>query len=70
MNMDIELMLFIITAVLLDLLILAYAGKHLLALWKKITADGKITADELVDAAEEVVELVKDTVNKLDGEEE
>lgn len=68
--MDIELMLFIITAVLLDLLILAYAGKHLLALWKKITADGKITADELVDAAEEVVELVKDTVNKLDGEEE
>jgi hypothetical protein len=68
--MDIELILFIITAVLLDLLILAYAGKHLLALWKKITADGKITADELVDAAEEVIELVKDTVDKLDGEEE
>lgn len=68
--MDIELILFITTAVLLDLLILAYAGKHLIALWKKITADGKITADELVDAAEEVVELVKDTVNKLDGEEE
>lgn len=68
--MDIELILFITTAVLLDLLILAYAGKHLIALWKKITADGKITADELVDAAEEVVELVKDTVDKLDGEEE
>jgi len=68
--MDIELILFIITAVLVDLLILAYAGKHLLALWRKITADGKITADELVDAAEEVVELVKDTVEKLEGEEE
>lgn len=68
--MDIELILFLTTAVLLDLLILAYAGKHLIALWKKITADGKITADELIDAAEEVVELVKDTVDKLDGEEE
>lgn len=67
--MDIEVTLLIITAILVDLLILAYAGKHLLALWKRITADGKITADELVDAAEEVVELVKDTVEKL-GEEE
>lgn len=68
--MDIEFILFITTAVLLDLLILAYAGKHLIALWKKITADGKITADELVDAAEEAVEIVKDAIDKLDGEEE
>jgi hypothetical protein len=67
--MDIELMLFIVTAVLLDLLILAYAGKHLLALWRKITADGKITVDEVIDAAEEVVELVKDTAEKLQEEE-
>jgi hypothetical protein len=67
--MDIELMLFVTTAVLLDLLILAYAGKHLLALWRKITADGKITVDEIIDAAEEVVELVKETAEKL-GEEE
>ena len=68
--MDIEFTLFIITAILMDLLILAYAGKHLIALWKKITADGKITADELVDAAEEAVEIVKDAIDKLDGEEE
>lgn len=67
--MDIELILFIITAVLVDLLILVYAGKHLLALWKRITADGKITVDEVIDAAEEVVELVKETAEKL-GEEE
>ena len=67
--MDIELMLFIITAVLLDLLILAYAGKHLLALWRKMTADGKITVDEVIDAAEEVVELVKETAEKLQEEE-
>jgi len=67
--MDIEWMLFVTTAVLLDLLILAYAGKHLLALWRKITADGKITVDEVIDAAEEVVELVKETAEKL-GEEE
>lgn len=67
--MDIELILLMTTAVLVDLLILAYAGKHLLALWKRITADGKITADELIDAAEEVVELVKETAEKL-GEEE
>jgi len=67
--MDIELMLFIVTAVLLDLLILAYAGKHLLALWRKMTADGKITVDEVIDAAEEVVELVKETAEKLQEEE-
>jgi len=67
--MDIELMLFIITAILLDLLILAYAGKHLLALWRKMTADGKITVDEIIDAAEEVVELVKETAEKLQEEE-
>lgn len=67
--MDIELILLMTTAALIDLLILAYAGKHLLALWKRITADGKITADELIDAAEEVVELVKETAEKL-GEEE
>lgn len=67
--MDIELILLMTTAALIDLLILAYAGKHLLALWKRITADGKVTADELIDAAEEVVELVKETAEKL-GEEE
>ncbi len=33
-------------------------------------ADGKITVDEVLDAAEEVVEMVKDTVEKLEGEEE
>lgn len=68
--MDIEFALFILTAILVDLLILALAGKQLLALWRKITADGKITADELVDAAEEAVEIVKETIDKLDGEEE
>lgn len=67
--MDIELLLFIITAILLDLLILAYAGKHLLAIWKRMRADGKITVDEIIEAAEEVVELVKETAEKL-GEEE
>lgn len=67
--MDIELILLMTTAALIDLLILAYAGKHLLALWKRITADGKITADELVDAAEEAVEIVKDAIEEL-GEEE
>ena len=36
----------------------------------KEIGDGKITVDEVLDAAEEVVELVKDTVEKLEGEEE
>ena len=67
--MDIELILFVVTAILLDLLILAVAGKQLLALWRKITADGKITIDEVVDAAEEAVEIVKDAIEDL-GEEE
>ena len=67
--MDIELILLMTTAVLVDLLILAYAGKHLLALWKRITADGKITVDEVIDAAEEAVEIVKDAIEEL-GEEE
>lgn len=67
--MDIELVLFIITAVLVDLLILVYAGKRLIEIWKRMRADGKITVDEIIDAAEEVVELVKETAEKL-GEEE
>jgi len=68
--MDIETMLLIGTAILVDLLVLAYAGKWLLAKWKEMKADGKITVDEILDAAEEVVEMVKDTVEKLEGEEE
>ena len=68
--MDIETMLLIGTAILVDLLVLAYAGKWLIAKWKEMKADGKITVDEVLDAAEEVVEMVKETVEKLEGEEE
>ena len=68
--MDIETLLFIITAVILDILIIAYAGKRLLAFWLKINADGKITADEIVDGVEEVIDTIKDVKDKLGGEEE
>jgi hypothetical protein len=68
--MDIETILFIITAVILDILIIAYAGKRLLAFWRKINADGKITADEIVDGVEEVIDTIKDVKDKLGGEEE
>lgn len=68
--MDIEAILFIITAVILDILIITYAGKRLLAFWRKINADGKITADEIVDGVEEVIDTIKDVKNKLGGEEE
>tara|TARA_Y100001938_G_scaffold144363_1_gene218789 strand:- start:684 stop:896 length:213 start_codon:yes stop_codon:yes gene_type:complete len=70
MNMDIEYALMVGTAILIDLLVLAYAGKWLVAKWKEMKADGKITVDEVLDAAEEVVEMVKETVEKLEGEEE
>jgi len=69
-NMEIETILFIITAVILDILIITYAGKRLLAFWRKINADGKITADEIIDGVEEVVETIKDVKDKLGGEEE
>ena len=68
--MEVETALVVATAILVDLLVLAYAGKWLVAKWKEMKADGKITVDEVLDAAEEVVELVKDTVEKLEGEEE
>lgn len=68
--MEVETALMVVTAILVDLLVLAYAGKWLLAKWKEMKADGKITVDEVLDAAEEVVEMVKDTVEKLEGEEE
>ncbi len=68
--MDIEYALMVGTAILIDLLVLAYAGKWLVAKWKEMKADGKITVDEVLDAAEEVVEMVKETVEKLEGEEE
>jgi len=68
--MDIETILFIITAVIVDILIIAYAGKRLLAFWRKINADGKITADEIVDGVEEVIDTIKDVKDKLGGEEE
>lgn len=68
--MDIEYALMLGTAILVDLLVLAYAGKWLVAKWKEMKADGKITVDEVLDAAEEVVEMVKETVEKLEGEEE
>lgn len=65
--MDIEYALMIATAVLVDLVILAYAGKWLIAKWKAMTADGKITVDEVIEAAEEVVEMVKETAEKLEA---
>lgn len=68
--MEVETALMVVTAILVDLLVLAYAGKWLLAKWKEMKADGKITVDEVLDAAEEVVEMVKETVEKLEGEEE
>ena len=68
--MEVETALMLITAILVDLLVLAYAGKWLVAKWKEMKADGKITVDEVLDAAEEVVEMVKETVEKLEGEEE
>ena len=68
--MEVETALMLITAILVDLLVLAYAGKWLLAKWKAMKADGKITVDEILDAAEEVVDKVKETVEKLEGEEE
>tara|TARA_Y100000004_G_C8875084_1_gene395016 strand:+ start:301 stop:513 length:213 start_codon:yes stop_codon:yes gene_type:complete len=70
MNMEVETAVVVLTAILVDLLVLAYAGKWLIAKWKEMKADGKITVDEVLDAAEEVVEMVKDTVEKLEGEEE
>lgn len=68
--MDIETILFIITAVVFDILIIAYAGQHLLNFWRKINADGKITADEIIDGVEEVIDTIKDVKDKLGGEEE
>lgn len=68
--MEIETILFIITAVVLDILIIAYAGQHLLNFWRKINADGKITADEIIDGVEEVIDTIKDVKDKLGGEEE
>ena len=68
--MEVETALMVITAILVDLLVLAYAGKWLLAKWKEMKADGKITVDEILEAAEEVVDKVKETVDKLEGEEE
>ena len=68
--MDVEYALLAITAVLVDLLILAWAGKWFIAKWKAMKADGKITVDEVIDAAEEAVEIVKETIEKLEGEEE
>jgi hypothetical protein len=68
--MEIETILFIVTAVALDILIIAYAGKHLLQFWRKINADGKITADEIMDGVEEVIDTIKDVKDKLGGEEE
>tara|TARA_R100000353_G_scaffold160005_2_gene119579 strand:+ start:1058 stop:1264 length:207 start_codon:yes stop_codon:yes gene_type:complete len=68
--MEVETALMLVTAILVDLLVLAYAGKWLLAKWKEMKADGKITVDEILDAAEEVVDKVKETVEKLEGEEE
>ncbi len=65
--MDIEYLLLIGTAILLDLVILAYAGKWLIAKWKFMKADGKITVDEVFDAAEEIVEMVKETAEKLEA---
>ena len=68
--MEIEAILFIVTAVALDILIIAYAGQHLLNFWRKINADGKITADEIMDGVEEVIDTIKDVKDKLGGEEE
>lgn len=65
--MDIEYIIMIATAVLLDLVILAFAGKWLLAKWRAMKADGKITVDEVIDAAEEIVEMVKETAEKLEA---
>lgn len=70
MNMEVETALMLITAILVDLLVLAYAGKWMLAKWKQMKADGKITVDEVLEVAEEVVDKVKETVEKLEGEEE
>ena len=70
MNMEVETALMLITAILVDLLVLAYAGKWMLAKWKEMKADGKITVDEVLEVAEEVVDKVKETVEKLEGEEE
>jgi len=68
--MEVETALMVITAIIVDLLVLAYAGKWMLAKWKEMKADGKITVDEVLDAAEEVVDKVKETIDKLEGEEE
>tara|TARA_R100000231_G_scaffold93694_1_gene70323 strand:- start:520 stop:726 length:207 start_codon:yes stop_codon:yes gene_type:complete len=68
--MEVETAIMVITAILVDLLVLAYAGKWMLAKWKEMKADGKITIDEVLDVAEEVVDKVKETVEKLEGEEE
>ena len=68
--MEIETMLLIATAILVDLLILAAAGKWLLGKWKETKADGKVTLDEVLDVADEVVDKVKETIDKLEGEEE
>ncbi len=68
--MEVETALMLITAILVDLLVLAYAGKWMLGKWKAMKADGKITVDEILEVAEEVVDKVKETVEKLEGEEE
>ncbi len=68
--MEVETALMVITAILVDLLVLAYAGKWMLAKWKEMKADGKITVDEILEVADEVVDKVKETVEKLEGEEE
>ena len=70
MNLEVETAVVVITAILVDPLVLAYAGKWLIAKWKEMKADGKITVDEILEAAEEVVDKVKETVDKLEGEEE
>lgn len=65
--MDIEQALLIVTLIAVDLVILATAGKWLVAKWRSMKADGKITVEEVIEAAEEVVEMVKDTAEKLEA---
>ena len=66
--MEVETALMLITAILVDLLVLAYAGKWMIG--KAMKADGKITLDEVLEVADEVVDKVKETIDKLEGEEE
>ena len=70
--MDIESTLMWTTLIALDIVIFAWVGKKLLAKYREMKADGEITLDEVLDAVDDVVDIIEEAKDKLgenhDGE--